>query len=415
MTLSIQATTDLTELVREINRDREAIMSGATPPPGFAGEVVESWSRVQAADHPSTVDDHHRGRISRDELEARRAAHPLRHAVDSLKRVFAQSTDDPLMALGIFDADGVMLWRGGSPAVLPEANRLGLVEGSRWDEDSAATTAVGLAIRNRRPSRLFGPEHYSRSLHGLYCTATPVHDPRTGEMIAVAGLAGPAMQMQPAVSAFTAALATLSEHEVTLAHQRTLADLRYHGAAQLAGLHGPGLLIDDDGWVAEGRGCTPPVRVAAPTEDMRQFVPGLGMCVVERLGTGWLVRPAGPSGPVIAELDLDGEPTITVTGDDDPWRTVLTRRHAQILLLLADAGDQGLTSQQLSQLLFGDQNHTVSVRAELSRLRRVVGALVSSRPYRLAPRVELRVSSDQLDAYREPTGRRRAARHPSPA
>ena len=109
MTLSIEATTDLTELAREINRDREAVMSGATPPAGLAGEVVESWTRVQAAGNPSTIDEHHRGRIDRAELEARRAAHPLRHSVHSLKRVFAQSADDPMMALGIFDADGVML------------------------------------------------------------------------------------------------------------------------------------------------------------------------------------------------------------------------------------------------------------------------------------------------------------------
>lgn len=411
MTISIQATTDLTELAREINRDREAIMSGATPPPGFGADVVGSWTRVQAGGNPSTVDDHHRERIGRDELEARRAANPIRHAIETLRRVFAASADDPMMALGIFDTDGVMLWRAGSRSVLPEADRLGLVEGSRWDEECAATTAVGLAIRNRRPCRIFGAQHYSRSLHELYCTAAPIHDPRTGEMVAITGLAGPAMNMQPAASTLTAALSTLSEHEVTLAHQRTLAELRYRGCAQLAGLHGPGLLVDDDGWVAEGRGCTPPVRVAAPVEEMRQFVPGLGICVVERLGLGWLVRPAGPAGPVIAELDLDGEPAITVTGDDAPWRTVLTPRHAQILLLLADAGEHGLTSQQLSQMLFGDDKHTVSVRAELSRLRRVVGALVASRPYRLAPRVELRVSPEQRRAFEGPTGRRRAATH----
>ncbi|MBD0862188.1 transcriptional regulator [Gordonia sp. zg691] len=414
MTVPIQSTTDLAVLDRDLRLNRDAIMSGAAPPPGFSGDVVESWGRVRAGEHRFTSDVHAPGQITRDELEARRAAHPLRDAVEPLKRLFAQSADDASMVLGIFDVDGVMLWRGGSSAILPEADRLDLVEGSRWDEDSTATTAVALAIRHQRPSRLFGAEHYCSSLHGVFCTAVPVHDHRTGEMVAVAGLAGPALQMQPAATAFTSALAALGEHEVTLAHQRELADLRFSGRSQLAGLQGPGLLIDDDGWVAEGRGCTPPVRVAAPTDDMRQFVPGLGICVVERLGKGWLVRPAGPTGPVLAELDLDGEPTITVTGDDEPWRTVLTRRHAQILLLLADAGEQGLTSQRLSQLLFGDDTHTVSVRAELSRLRRVVGALVSSRPYRLAPRVELRVTADQLDVYRAPTGRRRAARHRNP-
>ena len=415
MTVPIRSSTDLAVLDRDLRRDHDAFMSGGTPRAEVPGDVVESWGRVRSGRHRSTVDTHNPGHISDDELETRRATHPLRDAVQPLQRLFAQSADDASMTLGVFDADGVLLWRGGSAAVLPEADRLDLVEGSRWDENSTATTAVGLAVHLQRPTRLFGAEHYYSSLHGLFCTAVPVHDHRTGDMIAIAGLAGPAMEMQPAASAFTSALAALGEHEITLAHQRELAELRFSGQAQLAGLHGPGLLIDDDGWVAEGRGCTPPVRVAVPTDDMRQFVPGLGICVVERLGRGWLVRPAGPSGPVLAELSLDGEPTVTVTGDGEPWRTVLTRRHAQILLLLADAGEQGLTSQRLSQLLFGDDGHTVSVRAELSRLRRVVGALVSSRPYRLAPRVELRVSPDQLDVFRAPAGRRRVERQRNPA
>ena len=115
------------------------------------------------------------------------------------------------------------------------------------------------------------------------------------------------------------------------------------------------------------------------------------MCDVAEVGDGWLVRPAGSVREVIAELDLTREPTISVVGDD-PWRRVLTRRHAQILLLLADAGPAGLTAATLSRRLFGEDNHLVTVRAEMSRLRRAVGALVSSRPYRLAPGVTLRVS-----------------------
>ena len=78
----------------------------------------------------------------------------------------------------------------------------------------------------------------------------------------------------------------------------------------------------------------------------------------------------------------------------DQLTIVLTRRHAQILLLLSDAGRAGLTSAQLSRFLFGDTTHEVSVRAEMSRLRRVVGTLVSSRPYRLAAEVTLTVVPD---------------------
>ena len=55
------------------------------------------------------------------------------------------------------------------------------------------------------------------------------------------------------------------------------------------------------------------------------------------------------------------------------------------------AGAAGLTAAQLSTALFGDQEHCVTVRAEVSRLRKVIGGLVTTNPYRLADGVRLSV------------------------
>ena len=43
-----------------------------------------------------------------------------------------------------------------------------------------------------------------------------------------------------------------------------------------------------------------------------------------------------------------------------------------------------MTAARLSTALFGDEEHCVTVRAEVSRLRRVIGGLVTTNPYRLA-------------------------------
>ena len=61
----------------------------------------------------------------------------------------------------------------------------------------------------------------------------------------------------------------------------------------------------------------------------------------------------------------------------------LSRRHAEILLLLAEH-PEGLTGDELAVLLSDSELSGVTVRAEVSRLRRAVGPLLSeSRPYRL--------------------------------
>jgi hypothetical protein len=158
----------------------------------------------------------------------------------------------------------------------------------------------------------------------------------------------------------------------------------------LAGLSGPLLLVDDHGWVAHQSGIAARDRIEVPRADRLIAVPGLGLCTPERIGEGWLVRPR-EAADIVAELDLTGPPVLRLRSDAVPWRTPLTRRNADVLVLLHRAGRSGTTAAGLSTALFGDREHCVTVRAEVSRLRRVVGGLVATNPYRLADGVTLSV------------------------
>jgi hypothetical protein len=50
-----------------------------------------------------------------------------------------------------------------------------------------------------------------------------------------------------------------------------------------------------------------------------------------------------------------------------------------------------MTAVELSTALFGEDAHCVTARAEVSSLRRVLGGLVSTNPFRLADGVRLTV------------------------
>jgi hypothetical protein len=149
--------------------------------------------------------------------------------------------------------------------------------------------------------------------------------------------------------------------------------------------------VDDDGWVAHQSGIAMRDRVEVPRPDRVMTVPGLGLCTPERLAEGWLVRPRTAATTVVAELVLTGPPLLRLRSEGAPWQTPLTPRHADVLLLLQRAGRGGFTAAQLSTALFGDDEHCVTARAEVSRLRRVLGGLVSTHPYRLADGVTLTV------------------------
>ncbi|AXK32033.1 GAF domain-containing protein [Streptomyces armeniacus] len=78
----------------------------------------------------------------------------------------------------------------------------------------------------------------------------------------------------------------------------------------------------------------------------------------------------------------------------------LGRRHSEILLLLS-AHPEGLTGERLSLELYGERDvNPVTLRAELSRLRQLLGPLLASRPYRLREPLgtDFAAVTDALDA-----------------
>ncbi|MEU8827861.1 GAF domain-containing protein [Streptomyces sp. NPDC048636] len=106
-----------------------------------------------------------------------------------------------------------------------------------------------------------------------------------------------------------------------------------------------------------------------------------------------------PRGPLVSLSALGRDEALLVT---DGHRLRLGRRHSEIMVLLA-GHPEGLGGDRLALELYGqraDRQSPVTLRAELSRLRRLVGPLLGSRPYRLcAPvRTDVAVAADALAA-----------------
>jgi hypothetical protein len=119
-----------------------------------------------------------------------------------------------------------------------------------------------------------------------------------------------------------------------------------------------------------------------------------------------LWRPAPP-----ARVEALGRPDCQLTIGGRQLR--LSPRHSEILVILADHPD-GLTGDQLAIELYPDQVSASTMRAELTRLRSLLGDdLLGSRPYRLREglscdwlavtrAVEAGRAGEALRAYRGP-------------
>ncbi|HET6287411.1 MAG TPA: transcriptional regulator [Amycolatopsis sp.] len=387
---SIPPGVDLPMHARDLIRMHEAVIGGGRPRVRPRPLVSRSWSRMLslglAADEVNTRDS-----VPLDEVARRRRTSPLRWVIEDLGQVVGATADTANMLLVVTDAEGVILWRMGSPAVRRRADTLGFTEGADWTEARVGTNAIGTALAEAAPVELLAGEHFEQGQHPWYCTASPVHDPRTGELLGVIDVSGPALTLHPAIGALVETGRRLVESELWRHHRQGLDRLRRTAEPVVTGVGGPVLLVDDDGWVAHSAGIASGTRIAAPAEGRILAVPGLGSCLPERLPEGWLVRPADTARQVRLDLELGQAPMLRMTSGDLGWVSTVTPRHAEILVHLDTAGPSGLSAEALSRALYGDAEHLVTVRAEVSRLRRLLGVIVDTRPYRLAASVGLTI------------------------
>lgn len=313
--------------VRRLRAAHEALVtrSAPTPPDQVRAVVWNSWRRSLAGG----VDPDGAAPpvdLLDDDLLAYRAAHPLAPVLPVIRRLLVQDAEADRMIVAVTDADGRMLWVEGDRQLRARAEAMHFVEGARWSEDVAGTNAPGTALALDHAVQIFGSEHYRRPVQPWSCSAAPVHHPLTGALLGVIDVTGGDHVASPQV--LTLVRATVAAVE---------AELR---------------------WLHRGDTARPP----ASAPPAARPVPRLEVLGRDR------ARLHLASGP--AELSL---------------------RHSELLLLLAEAAAAGggRTAEQLAVECHAGEAAAVTVRAELSRLRRLVGAqLLASRPYRLTGPLE---------------------------
>src|SRR5947208_10788409 len=256
-----------------------------------------------------------------------------------IRRLLVADAEADQMIVAVTDAGGRMLWVEGDSRLRSLAAGMNFVEGAGWAEDVVGTNAPGTALALDHAVQIYGSEHYRRPVQPWSCSAAPVHDPVTGSLLGAIDVTGGDHVASPHVLTLVRATVAAVESELRWLHREEL----------------------------------------------------------ER-GAG---RPPAPAPRTTPQLDVLGRDRARLTLPSG--RTELSLRHSELLLLLAEAAVAGVgrTAEQLAAECHAGDAAPVTVRAELSRLRRLVGAqMVGSRPYRL-----LRPLDTDLDQVRRLLGR----------
>ena len=404
------AMVDTARAARVLSDVRAARLSGQRTPVAPRPVIEQSWGRMLR----NGIDperDQRSGLLSGDEVRRRRETTALRHALPVLREGLLSVADVAHHIMVVTDEDGRVLWREGSPAVLRKADGLGFELGADWREDIVGTNGIGTPAVVRRPVQVFASEHFVRSQTSWTCTGAPVTDPRDGRLIGVVDVSGPLETMHPATLAWVDSVAKLAEARLRELHLGSLERLRAVAAPVLARVGGRALAVDRDGWTAAVTGMPYTSRIALPKSLSagRRWLPTLGLCSVEPLAEGWLIRASDdpvPRGATRIVLDLT-QPRrwlVTVSGCAGSWSHELSPRHAELLYLLA-LHRGGRSAAGLAEEVFGDPARRVTVRAEMSRVRRYLGGLLEHQPYRFAEdaEVELLLPADPRDLLPQST------------
>ena len=398
MGLSTALASDPVDRARLLAQIREAVLSGSRAPEQPRAVVSDSWQRSldaridpERGAGPPTVFDV-------GQMADIRGAHPLAATMPVLRETLVAIADDAIHMMIVTDAQGHILWREGHTEVLHRADRVGLVEGTRWSEDSIGTNAMGTAIAADIPVQIHSAEHLVRTYHAWTCAACPIHDPDTGEIVGIVDVTGPVRGFHPSTMALVKAAAKLAEAELHSRMQVRDEQLRSRCAPQLATLGNEyGALVAPSGRVLASRpyDWLPVPRLDLPpiTDGGTLILPDGRSAILEPLFGGFLLRTHPSSGPSVGSpgaLSSTARPTLELRFlghgpkallNGRPLR--LSQRHADMLTLLAGHPD-GVSAEQLATGVYGERGNPVTARAEIHRLRAQLGAsVVRSGPYRL--------------------------------
>jgi sigma-54 dependent transcriptional regulator, acetoin dehydrogenase operon transcriptional activator AcoR len=208
-------------------RSRDALLSGdpggwhpplaADEPP--AADEQPGTDQPEAADEPLTGDEPPAGRERREpgrwlrteiaaswQRSAAQGVRPDRFCVPyaapdasaDILRLAAAPVADAVgtdlagtgVSLLVSDREACILDRWVPDAGLRNTlDRLCLAPGFRYGEQAVGTTAISVALSQRRPALVAAGEHYCDTLTAMVCAAAPVIDPLAGDVLGTIGLA----------------------------------------------------------------------------------------------------------------------------------------------------------------------------------------------------------------------------------
>jgi transcriptional regulator with XRE-family HTH domain len=179
--------------------------------------IVNSWNRCVAAG----VDSAQKIApltITRDAqlAELREENERLMRAARGVVAYLTAELADSGYAVVLVDRKGCILELTGEADVRRSLERRTFLPGGLWSEAAAGTNAIGTALADGRPFQLLAGEHFCDGWQDFSCSAAPIRDPRSFEIVGLIDITGNYKLIRSHLLPLIMQCALLIEEELTL-------------------------------------------------------------------------------------------------------------------------------------------------------------------------------------------------------
>lgn len=198
---------DLEATRRFLDVQRERFLTSApldddAPPPNVTAvlrpRILNSWKRSRDLRvEPSRLEAPGRVTGGADLAAVSPAREDLVRVSASIVAHLANTLSGIGYATVLTDGRGTILDLRCDRDLRRKLDHIGFAPGADLSEPSAGTNAIGTALRDERPLQLMSAEHFCEGWQGLTCTAAPIHDPNTGEIVGVLDITGDYRLVRP--------------------------------------------------------------------------------------------------------------------------------------------------------------------------------------------------------------------------
>ncbi len=140
-------------------------------------DIIASWQR-SAGYHPAYRLQAPAG--ERPDAKGCWEASPLSRSAPGSREAIVQLASEGEMVAAIADPGGRLIWTFAGEGLADEAESVSLTPGSRWDEQTVGTNAIGLSLQLQRPATVFSSEHFQPFVHDWVAYAAPIRYPQSG-------------------------------------------------------------------------------------------------------------------------------------------------------------------------------------------------------------------------------------------